>query len=343
MPELEAPRGRRGSHQRSGQQPVERVEHVPLRHLLDDLDVEGVAHDRRALQDHPLEGLQLGQLGHQRVPHRGRHRQAVVGAGRSGGGAVELLEVEGVAAAQVVDAVQPHCGVQPAEQPRRILLAQGAELEPLRPTLAQQRAQRRAEPRRDLSRTGGHGNEHRSLRQPAQQAGERLDGRRVGPLDVVQHEQAPGAPRERLEHRAHGLVDQVPLPGSQRRRLLAEQAGDDCGETALLTRIQRRDQVAPLGQHRVQRLRQGGERHVTRPLVGPGFDQAEPPLCGAVRQLAQQPALADARLALDQHAGGFSGGNPVEQLLDPGQLRVAAGQRGHAPDPRRSRRSEGVT
>ena len=251
------------------------------------------------------------------------------GAGRSGGGAVELLEVERVAAAQVVDAVQPHGDVGPAEQQLGVLPAQRAELDPLGPALAQQRAKRRAEPRRDLPGPGGHGDEHRSVGQAAQQPREHLDGRRVGPLDVVEHEQAPGPPREGLQHRAKGLVDEVPLPGLERRQPVWQQPGDDGGETALFAGIQRRGQVALLGEHRVQRLRQSGERYVTRPLVGPGLDQAEPPLRGAPRQLAQQPALADARLALDQHRGRFAGGHPVEQLLDPGELRVAAGQRGH--------------
>ena len=283
--------------------------------------------------------LQLGQLGHQRVPDRGRDRQAVVDAGR-----VRRRCGRAARGRRGCPRSGRRCGPAALRRPARRAAAPRPPCSAGRARPAPPAPSRSSAPNAEPSRGGtcparpATATSTGAVGQPAQQARRAprwSPGRPTGRRRARAGTRRSAASASSTEPTAWWARCRSPAcsgAGSS-----AEQAGEHGGETALLTGVQRRDQVAALGEHRVQRLRQGGERHVARPLVGPGLDQAEPPLCGAARQLAQQPGLADARLALDQQRGRFSGGHPVEQLLDPGQLRVAAGQRGHAPDPRRSR------
>src|SRR5438477_5939504 len=64
---------------------------------------------------------------------------------------------------------------------------------------------------RRLARAERCCNEHGGSRRPAQECAEQLDRRRVGPVEVVEHEYERPRLREMLEQRAHGPMAAIAL------------------------------------------------------------------------------------------------------------------------------------
>ena len=131
-------------------------------------------------------------------------------AGSAIGHAGELLEVERVAARQLVDGRG-----RLADELDRLGLAQGAQHERRHALLPPRRVQRRLQARRRPARPRGEGQQHRAGRRSPDEGGEGVERRRVGPLHVVeaQHERARGGlPRELVAQRT------VRARGGRRRR-----------------------------------------------------------------------------------------------------------------------------
>ena len=139
----------------------------------------------------------------------------------------ELLEIEGVATALLVEDVDPF-----AYQLASLRLRQGAELHACERAGAMSSLERCCEPLGQLVRPDGHGNEHGSGRRAAQQRAEQLDRGRVRPVEVVEHEEEGPRVREELEERAHRAVRAVALVlqaahrAAQDRRQLGQMIAD---------------------------------------------------------------------------------------------------------------------
>ena len=91
--------------------------------------------------------------------------------------------------------------------------------------------------------------EHGRGRRPAQQRAEQLDRRRVGPVEVVEHEHERLRRREPLEQRAHGAVAAIALvlerdlAAARERR----QRREDVRELGLDVVVERREPISARG------------------------------------------------------------------------------------------------
>jgi hypothetical protein len=262
VPEGEAARRRRLPHQRTAQQLVERRQGRRLGQLRDrrgEAGLEGVAGGRGRVEQPARVGGQRAQLGGQRGRDRGRDRAVARGA-RAGDrpDAGELLKVERVAAGLGVDG---RGGI--ADELGGLGRAQRRERDRRRAVLARRHGQRGGQHGRDLPGARRQRQQGRSGERPAHQRGERVERRRVGPVDVVEAEHERGQALERVAQRR---VHRMPIPVD--------------GVPA--------DRVPP------QRVREVG-----LVLRRPPPAHRDAARLRALRQMGQQGRLADSRLALE--------------------------------------------
>ncbi len=160
------------------------------------LELEGIARDCRSFQHEAARAREYRELlGDRRGNGRrnievGRRRLFVNGGRtfRAIEGPGELLEIEGVAAALLVQESGVRAFNRTAQQLLGFLVAEGAELDPVQRLRTVRLLERSREPLRHLARTDGECEYHRPRRRAAQQRSDELDRRRVGPVEVVEHE-----------------------------------------------------------------------------------------------------------------------------------------------------------
>jgi hypothetical protein len=100
------------------------------------------------------------------------------------------------------------------------------------------------QPLRDLAGTHGQGNEDRGRRWTAKQRAEQLDGGRIRPVKIVQHENDGSCLSQSREQLAHSAVASVPLVLERRWT-----AGREAGERRKDARELRPDVVVQRAQH----------------------------------------------------------------------------------------------
>ena len=218
MPEPEAPGNVGLADEIQAQQLVERVDRCRLvgsggrgRQL----GIEGVSRDGGALEDEAcLLGEQrelLGERGGDRSRDVDAGERRLVGRRRlvgTVGRPRELLEVEGIAAAFLVEAGRV-CSV--ADQLAGLLGAERPKLDTRDRAGAVRPFDRGAEPVGHLPRPHGERDEYLRGRRSVEERAEQLDRRRIRPVDVIEHEHHRLGLRERLEQRADGAVAAVAL------------------------------------------------------------------------------------------------------------------------------------
>ena len=107
----------------------------------------------------------------------------------------------GVAAALLVQDGHVGPGRRVAQELSRLLGAERTELDSGQHLCALRPLERDGQTLRHLTRPYGQGEENRCGRRPAQKGSNQLDGRRVGPVEVVQHEHERLRPGEFPEQR----------------------------------------------------------------------------------------------------------------------------------------------
>jgi hypothetical protein len=329
MPEPEASWHVRSPHEIEPEKLVDRVHGLGLGRRgrgCGQLGLEGIAGDRRPFEDEPGRAREKRQLLRERRGHGRRdadrlrrrllaHGRRARPVGRSG----QLLEVEWVAAALVVEGV----GFRAADELPRLVAAQRAELDPcqeLRPVCPLERG---GEALRQLARANGEREQHRRRRHPAQERPHELDGGSVGPVQVVETEHDRLERGESLEQRAHRPVAAIAL-------VLQRHGG------SRLQREERREDVRKLSAHvvvegveaarvepahvLVDRVHEHGERQVALEL-GRGAEEDEATVhVRAGAKLREQPGLADPGLAQELDDRRLAAADAVQNLLERAEL-----------------------
>ncbi len=142
-------------------------------------------------------------------------------------------------------------------------------------------------------------------------------------MDVVEPQDERAAAREAAEEVAQRPVDPVAVGGlraaeeRQRRGVLQPQAGDA--------------PLAELLQVRAEGLRPDRVGQVVLELRGRGARHAAAGRGGALRELGQQPRLADPRLALDGDDRPGAVAEPGERPVERRELRLPSDQPRHRP------------
>jgi hypothetical protein len=331
MAHREAPRPWVRSHQTHGCELVERpqrVAFVDVRDRGDRVGLEVHADDRGGIQHDADAGAQraallgerdgdgVGDTGELRVDARAWQRRVPVDV------PCEVLEVERVAPALQVQEVACPVG-HVAEERRRRREIQRCEDQLGGAPFAQRPREGDVEAFGRLVLPQRERKEHLRRGRAAQQRRDEVDGRRVGPVQVVEdHDERPIG-RERREQRAHGGVHAVAFRHrgariacegrqrlGQRRRITLGQAGRRRRREVRLKRVD------PDGERQVRLVLRGTTRHDDGAPVG----RPEP-------ELVQQPRLADARLAGHDERGRAAGPEIVEDPVEDADLRVPTDQR----------------
>ena len=156
-----------------------------------------------------------------------------------------------------------------------------------------------------------------------QEAAREVDRRCVGPVEVVQDEHHRLGRREPFEQLAHCAIRSVALgldrdatAAPDRGEHLSQLAPDVVLEPAQPARVDALDV-------RVESVDEDPERDVSFELGGRPAQHDVPPGIRAIRQLSQQPGLADPRGADDLDGPRVSGRELVERVVEPPQLRNA--------------------
>ena len=185
----------------------------------------------------------------------------------------------------------------------------------------------------DRARRRGAEGEHdqdAAARRAAQQVGDELQRRVVGPVQVVEREHDAGVGAQRLQQRADRAVGLEALvleaagggarqpvePGHDRRqlgRLGADEAREAVG-------AQRRGVVA-------ERVDGDPERQVLLQLGGAAAEHEVAARVGTRAELVDEPRLADPGLPADRQDRRAAGLQPGERVGDGGQLRAATDER----------------
>jgi hypothetical protein len=325
--ELEAARRSRRAQELDLEQLVERGDRVRLGQLGDgrrQVEVEGVARDRRGAQQLERARCEPGQLG---VDRRGHHagERTLPRQGARLLRAGQLAQVERIAAALPVQR-PAQARVEPARQQRvGVALPQRSEHQLQDGPLAGRRRQRRDEaPRRPLRPVSEH-HRHRRPRAAADQVGHQLEGGLVGPVQVVEGEQQRPLRRQQLEQAADGVVQQVALRrerdvGRLGRSREGGQHGPQLGHARRAELLE--GGLRGAGGQCVEGVDRQGEGNVLLELGGaPGRDEhvelGRPPA-----RLAQQRRLADPRLAHHREAGRAAADRLLEGVVEGAQLGV---------------------
>ena len=214
MPEAQAPRHVRRADQVARKQHVERVERYACGLLPDrdrEVELERLPDERAGLEQRARLRGKAAELDRQRSDHGAWHCDVVM----SGLAAVhtpaltgprELLEVEGVPAA---DRPEPACagGIRPHRQQRdRIRLAERPELDALDEPAPGGGLECGRHAPAALPRTVCERQHEAARSRPAQHVREHLDRGLVGPVHVVEDQQQAVPGRQALQQAGHRLV-----------------------------------------------------------------------------------------------------------------------------------------
>jgi hypothetical protein len=212
----------------------------------------------------------------------------------------ELLEIERVAAAVFIQG-RYLGGLEPFAQEFACLSkAQRAQRDAGEARLEVRMLQRAGQRLRNLVWTRGQCDEDRRSRRAAQESAQQLHRRRIRPVEVIEHEDQGLACREPMEQLPHGPVAAIALvlachPMSarerrQRRKHACELCSDVVVEGPKLCRLEAFDVL-------IQGIDEKGEGQVLLQLRRRSGQNQVPPQLSAGGELADQPRLADARLA----------------------------------------------
>jgi hypothetical protein len=173
---------------------------------------------------------------------------------------------------------------------------------------------------------------------------EQRAGRRIGPLQVLEHEQHGSRNGDPGQESLH--APEQPRPGF---RSLLERCGVRSSTTQRLgdqprdivgagTRCFQEPIPADCSMQRTERLRERavGEIAVAQP-DGAAGEHEHSPLMGGRGEFGHQACLADPRLSRDEDGGRRPLSGPIERSVQPFELRAATGER-RADDARRHRR-----
>ncbi|EHN12334.1 LigA [Patulibacter medicamentivorans] len=290
-----------------------------------------VAGHGRALEQPPLRCRQRRQLALERRPHgrrdaggvlRRRQRTAALLAV----GVCEREQEERGATALAMEVVGDRRRHRVAEQGAAGLDVERAKLQAQRLALAVGRRERAVEHRRQLGRTQAQRQAHRAARWSRQQVREQLDRRRVGPVQVVEHEQdrmALGDRRQQLPDRAVGAMALLRRDRGRRaggraegRQRGSQRVGVGPGQRGPLGDVERSQPV-------VDGVTDDPERRLALELRRAALQHQPSARGGDGGQLPQQPALADPGRARD-----LDGPSAVAEDADHrGELRIPRDQR----------------
>ena len=242
-------------------------------------------------------------------------------------GGAQLLDEEGHALGAVVHRARERRGQRLAQdalgQRRGLRSRQAIERHLVQRALAAQVVpqppQRVAA--RDFVRAVGGDHEHGQRPQRARQAGQHVQRRLVGAVEVVEQHDERGPVDGGPQRAAHGLHERARV--GRRRRL------DKLGEHERQLRLQgpaRGDALGPVAQVRPQRARERSVRG--RGAVGRGATQHR--AAGVGGHILGQACLADSRLTGEQYQPSAALPGSVRGLLEPAPL-VLASDQAHAP------------
>lgn len=325
MPEPE-PLGA-GPHDVAGDELVQRRERRVLVHLRrrgGEQQGELVGGHGRALRDQPRVRRQPAQLHLQRRADRGRQLSLGVAGGQRLPGAGERLQVEGVAAAGPVQLAAARPTDPGAEQLGDLVLGERRHRQPVPADGLEGRLHQRAEPGRRLGGPVGEGDQHAGARRVPDEMVEQLDGRVVGPVDVVEHQHQARRRRDLLQQVPHRAVQLVAGDGRGDRRApgpgglpVVEGGGRQRGEHRGQQPHARGAEVADvLLQMVVEGVDDGAERHLLLELGGAPGQRAELAALRGAQQLVEQPGLARTRLADQREEAEGVGRRGVQGLLE---------------------------
>jgi hypothetical protein len=164
-----------------------------------------------------------------------------------------------------------------------------------------------------------HCGEYRGSGRPAQQRAEQLHRRRIGPVEVVEHEYERTRPRELLEQRPHRAVAAVALVLERHRATVCErrQRREDMRELRLHVVVEGGEQVGVEALDvLIQRVHEDRKRQLALELRRrPQEDQVPMQLCTS-RQLREEARLADPGLANQLDGTGQASVELVENPLE---------------------------
>jgi hypothetical protein len=289
---------------------------------------------------HGASGIRQGPEAGQQDLAEGRREAAQVGPALRG---EELLDEEGIAVGPLVDALRHGAlGRRPQDRRRqrtRLGRVEAVEVDPLRPARAFQLRQPgphrvpavelvRSDRQRQADSLGAHGPD---------QVRDRIPGGRVGPVQVLDHEQQRLQVAQAVDHAQDGLEQprlrplgaRIDADGRARdhaRRRFRRERRHEPGELRTVgpdhlgSRLGRQVVGEP-----AQRLDQRAIREAALPDVGArAADDAHVQALREGGQLGDEPRLPDARLARDQQVPGLALDGRRQGLARAGQLAVAA-------------------
>jgi hypothetical protein len=302
VPEAKAPGHVGRPHRVEPQQLVERVENRrlrPVRRSRHELRIEGVAGHCGAFEHTSCVRGDESKLLRQRRGHRGwdvhaaqHDRLGRTPRGRAGAveHAGELLEVEGVAAALLVQRLRIVAADVLAEQLVGLRPCQRGQVEPVERCGAFGASERAREPLWHLVRPDAEREQHAFSRRPLEQRAEKLDRRRVRPVQVVEHEHERLPARKDVQQLAHRAMTAVALAleSSVPACIRGEERGEDerelrtrlVGEPARPLRLEPFDVL-------LERVDEHPERHVALELGGGAAQRRMPAPVGAVEELGE--------------------------------------------------------
>ena len=180
---------------------------------------------------------------------------------------------------------------------------------PVAPDLGERRRERVARAELGVARAAEQ--EQRDALRPGRQAAQQQQRRPIGPVQVVQDQHERPHRRELLEQ----LGDGVEHPGAVSLRVGGRLAGAARRELPEAVREHVGDR------ERRQRLREWLVRR-RRLLLAAAVQHERAGLLDRVRELRQQPGLADARLAGDQRDAALAAARARERLVQAGDRRL---------------------
>jgi hypothetical protein len=235
----------------------------------------------------------------------------------------ELLEIERVTAALVVE----HGYVGRVDLFTQKLASldgrQSGELDAGQCCLTMRPLKGNRQTRRHLPGAHRDCHEHGCGRRPAQQGAEQLDGRRVGPVEVVEQEDERPGVGKLLEQRAHGTVAAValvlecnPARGRecrQRREDVGELGADVFVQTGQAIRIESLQVL-------VERIHEDREGQISLELRRGAREEESPTRIRASRELCQQARFPDPGLPDELDRGRTTLIDLGEDLIEPAEL-----------------------
>jgi hypothetical protein len=339
--EREAQRDVGGAHDARIEQFVESGERIGLRTLRDggdDARLERLSRDGGGLQHGAgavAERLDLllerggDGGGHLAGGQSGRQRRRRGRGWAADDRAVQLLEVERVAPRVAIQRIAGRpVERRVGDQLVRVVAGQRTGFDPVELTVARGDRQPGGQRPRLLPGAVGDDQEHRRRRSLAQQVGEQLERRVVGPVQVVQREDHRRRGGQRVDQESHGAVGAKALArqrvGAAGGRVLGKRREDPAElarcvltEAIHAPRVQGPEVV-------VQRVDEDVERHVALELGRAAAQSECAARLAAGNALRHEARLADAGLARDLDDARATAHEGVERTLDRSKLRPAA-------------------